>query len=93
MRAPVTCNPPLTDPYKGGSKKYQIEKAILSGEVDSERLMRENCVTINTVYNVVVELAKVGYVLAIHQTRRKLPPVSGSSHPVSGTHQGDVYSS
>ena len=71
-------------PYKEGTDKYAVAKALIAGETDRNKIVRELGVGINTVYNVTTELIANGYVLAIHQKRRiPLPPFLSSSSSLS----------
>ncbi|MCJ7635218.1 hypothetical protein MUP77_22865 [Candidatus Bathyarchaeota archaeon] len=43
----------------------------MSGEVNRGKIAREVGVNINTVYNITGDLAKLGYVLAVHEKKKK----------------------
>ncbi|MCJ7610065.1 hypothetical protein MUP00_10435, partial [Candidatus Bathyarchaeota archaeon] len=85
--APEASSPPLvTNPFKEGTKKFLVAKALLSGELDRGKVVRETGVSLNTVYNVTGELAKLGYTLAIHQTQAPTTTPTFTPTPTS-THQ------
>jgi hypothetical protein len=57
-------------PYAEGTDKYNIAKALIAGETDRKKLVRELGVKINTIYNVTTELTTLGYPLAIHEKKK-----------------------
>ena len=68
---------PLRQPPRGEFSQFHLARA---GEKDRNKMLKELGVRINTIYNVTTELARNGYVLAIH--RKKVPPpYSLSSSP------------
>jgi hypothetical protein len=58
--------PSIKNPYKEATKKFLVANALLGEVVDRGKVMRECGVKVNTVYNVIGELARMGYVLPIH---------------------------
>jgi hypothetical protein len=92
----VAQNPPQPQiPYKEGSAKYRVAKALISGEVDRTKLMRECGVKLNTVYNTVTELTGMGYALAIRQQRPRAtatPITTSSTSPNPTTQQATPVS-
>ncbi|MCJ7633560.1 hypothetical protein MUP77_14380, partial [Candidatus Bathyarchaeota archaeon] len=72
-----------TIPYKEGTDKYQIAKALIAGETNRVKLVRELGVSINTIYNVTGDLTTKGYVLAIHEKPKK--PITSPSSSSSST--------
>jgi hypothetical protein len=66
-------------PWPKDTDKYKVGKALIAGETDRNKMIRELGVSVNTIYNVTAELTANGYVLAIHQKKRIPPP----PHPLS----------
>jgi len=57
-------------PYKPNTDKWRAAKALLSGETDRRKIVREQNVSISTVYNVTGEFAEAGIHLPIHDVKR-----------------------
>jgi len=74
----------IKNPYKEATKKFLVANGLLGEEVDRGKIMRELAVKQNTVYNVVGELAHMGYSLAIHQ-KAKTSTTSTTSTTTSTT--------
>ena len=74
----------IKNPYKEATKKFLVANGLLGEEVDRGKIMRELGVKQNTVYNVVGELAHMGYSLAIHQ-KAKTSTTSTTSTTTSTT--------
>ncbi|MCJ7771028.1 hypothetical protein MUP37_05575, partial [Candidatus Bathyarchaeota archaeon] len=54
-------------PWPKDTDKYKVGKALIAGETDRNKMIRELGVSVNTIYNVTAELTANGYVLARHQ--------------------------
>jgi hypothetical protein len=61
--------PKTTNPFKDITDKYLVAKALIAGEIDRNKMLKELGVRTNTVYNVATELTRNGYVLPIHEKK------------------------
>ncbi|MCJ7633811.1 hypothetical protein MUP77_15670 [Candidatus Bathyarchaeota archaeon] len=68
------------NPYRPGSKKFQIAELLIRGEVDRGKIMRAVDVGVNVVYNVSCDLKLRGIELAI---TRKSPIAHNSIGPAT----------
>ncbi|MCJ7632050.1 hypothetical protein MUP77_06605 [Candidatus Bathyarchaeota archaeon] len=76
------------NPFPENTDKYRIAKALIEGETNRVKMVRELGVSINTIYNVTGDLTTKGYVLAIQQKPKKpITPSSSSSTSSHRTHQ------
>ena len=68
-------------------ENYNVAKALISGETDKGKMMRELGVSVNTIYNVTSGLTAMGIPLAIRLNRKILIPNSSPNYsPPNSSH-------
>ncbi|MCJ7631598.1 hypothetical protein MUP77_04255, partial [Candidatus Bathyarchaeota archaeon] len=57
-------------PWGEETDRYKVAKALIAGETDKGKMMKELGVSINAIYNVTTDLTGMGVPLAIHQKKK-----------------------